>query len=731
MSPTVPVLPASVDRFVGRAREVAEVDQALRRARLVNVTGPGGAGKTRLALEIARRRARKSSPVFLVDLSAISAAHRVPAAFADAVGVAGASSDAMPDVVRVLAGTTALLVVDNCEHVVDAVAPTLTALLEGCPKLRVLATSRQTLRMPGETVFPLGPLHSDEAVRLFVERAQAVRPDALAGAEAPVEEICRRLEGLPLALELAAARVSALSPTTILSRLEGQLDVLAGEGREGPTRHHSLRETIEWSFELLSRKEQEGFARLAVFPGSFSLEAAEAAAGVDLDVLDSLVTKSLVSTLTVAGDELRYRLLDTLRSYARERLLATGQEDELRDRHLRFFVARAEAAHGSGALGGSGSEVRALSDELDNLRLALAWSVDHDPPAGLSLLGTTREVWFLRAQTEGRAWATRLLGLHSDPDRARALGLLGAGQLAAADQDHAAARPLLLESIELAERLGAAEILAAACHRLGLSAMLSRDVEEAERSLARSVELFGELGQAQGVGRGLGILGMVRLNQGDLAGANQVLTEALATLGDCDDPWGQGQVLMGLGLAAKSAGDVGPAVDLLSQAVAMLVAAGDATILGVALVSLAALTVSEDPRRALRLAGAAVGCRERIGGRHPLATREELEAVRRACAESLGAEAAEAEWDAGLALTPADSAALVAGRPARVEPSALTARQLEAARLVADGLTNAQIACELHLSERTVENHVFNSLTQLGLHNRVQLATWVTERGLR
>ena len=568
----MPALPASVDRFVGRGREIAEVDQALRRARLVNVTGPGGAGKTRLALEIARRRARKSSSVVLVDLSAISEEHQVPAAFADAVGVAGASSDAVPDVVRVLAGTSGLLVVDNCEHVVEAVTPALTALLEGCPKLRVLATSRQTLRIPGETVCPLGALFSDEAVRLFVERAQAVRPDALSGSEAAVEEICSRLEGLPLALELAAARVSVLSPTTILSRLRGQIDVLEGGGREGPARHHSLRDTIEWSVDLLSRREREGFTRLAVFPGSFSLEAAAAVAGVDLDVLDSLVTKSLVST--VAATELRYRLLDTLRSYARERLLAGGQEDELREGHLRFFVIRAEAAHGSGALGGCESEVRALCEELDNLRLALAWSVDHDPQAGLQLIGTTREVWFRRAQTEGRAWAARLLELHCDPDRTRALGLLGAGQLAVADQDHTAARSWLLESIEVADRLEETEILAAACHRLGVSSMLSRDVEEAERNLARSVELFGGLEQAQGVGRGLGILGMVRLNRGDLPGAEQMLTEALATLRGCGDTWGQGQVLMGLGQAAKSAGDAAPALDLLSQAVTLLARCG-------------------------------------------------------------------------------------------------------------------------------------------------------------
>ncbi|MGH7720083.1 MAG: AAA family ATPase, partial [Gemmatimonadaceae bacterium] len=204
-------LPAATSRFVGRSREIAAVDDALRLARLVTVTGPGGVGKTRLALELARRRSRKSQTVVLVDLSPISEERLVPAAFAEAVEIRSAAADALPDVVRFLQDAGGLVVVDNCERVADAAAAALTSILEGCPKLRILATSREALRVRGETVWALAPLQLDEAVRLFGERAEAVRADAVAGAEEPIEEICARLEGLPLALELTAARVSVLS----------------------------------------------------------------------------------------------------------------------------------------------------------------------------------------------------------------------------------------------------------------------------------------------------------------------------------------------------------------------------------------------------------------------------------------------------------------------------------------------------------------------------------------
>ncbi len=714
-----------MNRFVGRSTEIAGLSDALRRSRLVTITGPGGVGKTRLALELARRRSRQSTTVVLVDLAPVDEGRLVSMAFAEAVGIAGARSDAMPDVVRFLADSKALVLVDNCEHVAQAAAAALRSLLEGCSKLRGLATSREALRVPGEIVWPLASLSSVEANRLFVERAEAVRADAVAGAEEPIQSICARLDGLPLALELAAARVSILSPQAILSRLGDRLDLLSGGVRGAPARHRSLRAAIEWSVELLGPAEQVGFARLSLFPGSFSLDAAETVAGADLGQIDALVAKSLLTVVTGRGGELRYRMLDTLRAYGRELLASSPEEEELRRRHLGFFLSRAERVHASNDLAGSDAEVGALSEELDNLRAALSWAADHDPTAGLRLVGASREAWFSRSQTEGLAWANRLLEHHPEADRDRALGLLCAGRLAVAHQDHGAGRPRLLDAAELAERLGDRGTLACALHYLGLSGMLSRDLEAAQRDLTRSVELFRELGQQQGIARGLGVLGFVHLYRGDIPDAEQSLEAALAIVEECDDAWGQGQVRLGLGLTAKATGDHAAAAGHLSQAVVALTSVGDTTILGVALVTLAGLTVATDPARALRLAGAAVVLRERIGGQYPPGTVQELDAVRNRGTESLGGPAAESEWQAGRAIEPGRSAELLDGGRHRPAPSPLTARQLEIARLVAEGLTNAEIAARLHLSERTIENHVYNALSELGLGNRVQLAAWV------
>ena len=219
--------------------------------------------------------------------------------------------------------------VDNCEQVLEAAASAVGSLLEGCPRLRVLATSRQPLRIRGESVRALGPLDPEEAVRLFHERAQAARADAAAAEATAVRAICERLEGIPLVLELAAARIAVLSPNTLLSRLDAGLDLLSRDARGGLARQHSVRATVEWSFELLSPSEQAGFTRLAVFPGSFSLEAVETVAQLTVEMLDSLVSKSLLSVLRAPGRELRYRLLDTLRGFGRERLRAGAEELEL------------------------------------------------------------------------------------------------------------------------------------------------------------------------------------------------------------------------------------------------------------------------------------------------------------------------------------------------------------------------------------------------------------------
>jgi non-specific serine/threonine protein kinase len=720
-------LPAAVNRIVGRSVDIAGVEDALRTGRLVTITGPGGVGKTRLAMELAGRRARKSGAVVLVDLSALDDGRQVPRAFAEAVGVSGAGDDELRDVVRFLAAVGMLLVVDNCEHVQDAAAAAVMSVLHGCPKLRVLATGREALRLPGEIVWSLGPLSPDDAVRLFVDRAEALRPGASGGARESIETICARLEGFPLAVELAAGRAASLSPESILARLNDRLDLLSARTRATPARHRSLRATIEWSVELLSEAERVGFTRLSLFPGSFSLDAAEAVAEITLDELDGLVAKSLVSTSRSSGTEIRYRMLDTVRAFARERLHDSREEDRLQARHLAFYVELAEEVQNVNALGGSDGDVQALSEELHNLRAAVAWAYDHDPEAGLRLMGAAREAWFARSQTEGRHWASRLLERHQDADRGRALGLLCAGRLAVAHQDHSAGRPLLSMAAQLADQLEEPGILAAAAQYRGISGMLSRELDSAAQDLEHSIELFRELGQRQGVGRGLGILGFVHLYRGDPATANRIFEEALATVQEGDDSWGVGQVSLGLGLTAKASGKKHTAIEHLHRAVASLSAAGDATILGVALSTLAGLTFEENPHRALRLAGAAVAFRARIGGAYPPATVTELDSLRERGSELLGAAAAEDEWEAGAKCSPATIIEIIeAHRPLR-QPGPLTARQHEVADLVATGLTNAQIAAKLHLSERTVENHVFNALSALGLHNRVQLATWITE----
>lgn len=720
-------IPARTDQFVGRERELRLVTDALRTGRLVTLTGPGGVGKTRLALEFARRGARRAATLGLVDLSTLSDGDLVANTFASALGIAGAGEDAIAGVGRAIGERTGLLVVDNCEHVIEAAASAVHSLLLACPRLRVLATSRAPLRIAGETVRRLEPLEVPDAVRLFSERARAARADAVGDERSVLEEICSRLDGMPLALELAAARLAVLSPEMVLARLGEHLELLRRETRSGPARHHSLTATIRWSYQLLSPEEQAGFAQLAVFPGSFAIEAAGEIAGVGLDMLEGLVSKSLVAIGGGAERRVRYRLLETLRAFALEQLRAGEKEEELRRRHLDFYLSQTIAVFRSDALGGSEDEVQALAEELPNLRAALGYARDRDPAAGLTLLGAAREVFFRSSQGEGLVWVEQLLTLHPRADTARAMGLLAAGHLGVAHQDHGRAGSWLQECIELAQQLGNEELLASACHYRGVSAMLSRNSELAERCLMRSTELFRKLNRPQGVGRGLGIRGVVRFLERDWQGARELLDDALDTLADCDDPWGNGQALTYRGLAARETGDQTAATRDLRQAASVLVPTGDATILGIALAGLATILVETDPRTAARLAGASVGTRQRIGGNYPPWTLEDQQTTHDTATRRLGQRAAHVEWEAGLGLDTAEITGLLAGREPSRKPGPLSPRELQVAGHVASGLTNAQIAQQLTLSERTVENHIFNALRKLGLRNRTQLATWITQ----
>jgi predicted ATPase/DNA-binding CsgD family transcriptional regulator len=718
-------LPARMDRFVGRIRETAAVEEAVARSRLTLVTGPGGIGKTRLALEIARRRSHRGLPVLFIDLGVIARTDEVPTVVASALGLTQTGPDPTADVVRVLADTGGLLVVDTCEHVAAGAAAMIGALLQGCPKLRVLATSRQRLGVSGARIVTLGPLTLDEAVALFVERAQAVRPDAVLDTGPELRRLCTTLDRLPLALELAAARVAALTPATILSRVDHRLDLLSDRTRGGPDRHRSLRATMEWSFGLLTPNEQAGFARLAIFPAPFSLQAAESVADVEVDMLGALINQSLVHVLVQRDGELRYRILDTLRAFAREHLDELGiGEHELQGRHLRFLTSLAEAAYESGTPVGAETYLRAIADEIDNMRAVLDWSVQHDAHTGLRLIGATREVWFRHAQSAGLNWAVRLLDLCPEPDPVRARALLAAGVLTMAHQNHPTARRWLLDAIEVAELTGDTALQAATHLYLGTDSMLAGQLDTAEHHLHRSIALFDQLGQDQGLGRAAGVLGVVRLQQGAKEAARDLFDEELAALEAFDDPWGRAHAHTYLGMLARAQGDITTATNHLTQAATILTPTGDTTISGVALAALAATLADRQPQLACRFAGAAAGRKERAGGGYPPWTLRDLDTVRNTATARLGTDQAHAHFEAGRHLTPHDLMGLLT-KPTRHTPRGpLTPRQADVTELVAQGLTNAQIAHRLHLSERTIENHIYRALTRLGLHSRVQLATW-------
>ncbi|MFC9787112.1 ATP-binding protein [Rhodococcus sp. NPDC127528] len=760
-------LPLELTSFVGRRRELAEARRLLSESRVVTLTGMGGVGKTRLALRLAADSRRVfTDGVWLVELAEL----HDPALLTDTVAVAlGLREHSAQPPLELLADHLAalhvLLLLDNCEHQVEPVAGLAAFLLRTCPELRILATSREPLSIGGESVLRVPPLTvpdphrpaslqglpSYEAVTLFTERACSAVPGfgITEDNQDAVTRICQQLDGLPLPIELAVARLRSMSPEQILQRLTDRYQLLTRGSRSAPTRQQTLRMCIDWSYELCTESERVLWARLSVFAGGFELDAAEDVCGGDptaqgvLDGVSSLVDKSILIR-EEPGNAVRYRLLETLSDYGRERLQGAGEYARLRRRH-RDWCERLVHQAGVEWIGPRQAEwIARLGREQPNLRDAMEFSLVEpaEADAGLRIANALVPFWMcFGLLSEGRHWFARLLAAEGAPPDDRVMALCSASQLASMQLDLAAATACWEEARCLEKRV-------------------------TDRSLHPLLHLTA---------------GRIALYSGDFPRAAERFEDALAGFRDEGDLHREIWSLQGLGIASGARGDYTQAVSWHEQVVAITEPRGEYEYRARANWLLALVLWRQGDRqrasglmeRALRLARvvddriAAAGCLEALAWSAAAERQERRAAVllgaaqaqhqvmeipavmvaklrvsqdecRRQCRRALGDRAFDAAVREGRGLGLADAIAYALGErpdersggPATAKTAdLLTRRERQVADLVAQGLTNRAIAEKLVISQRTAQGHVEHVLAKLGFNSRTQIAAWVVEQG--